>query len=188
MGASDFSSLPHIGESVKRREDDRFLTGAGQYTDDIQVVAQCHAVFLRSPHAHANIKSIDTKAASEMPGVIRIFTGADIDGKMAGLPCGWLITSTDGQPMKEPPHPVLAIGKVRYVGDQVAMIVADTVEQAKNAAEAIEVDYDVLPAVVSVRDAAKAPRCTTPRPTTTAFGGRSATRPRWMRHSAAPPT
>ena len=75
---------------------------------------------------------------------------------MNGLPCGWLITSTDGTPMKEPPHPVLAQGKVRYVGDQVAMVIADTVEQARNAAEAVDVEYDVLPAVVDVRDAAKA--------------------------------
>jgi hypothetical protein len=85
-----------------------------------------------------------------------VFTGKDVEGKMGGLPCGWLITSTDGTPMKEPPHPILAQGKVRYVGDHVAMVVADTLEQAKNAAEAVEVDYDVLPAVVSVRDAAKA--------------------------------
>ena len=90
-----------------------------------------------------------------MPGVARVFTGQDVEGKMGGLPCGWLITSTDGTPMKEPPHPILAQGKVRYVGDHVAMVVADTLEQAKNAAEAVEVEYDVLPAVVDVRDAAR---------------------------------
>ncbi|MDP3618684.1 MAG: xanthine dehydrogenase family protein molybdopterin-binding subunit [Ramlibacter sp.] len=156
MGASDFSSLPHIGESVRRKEDYRFLTGSGQYTDDINLANQRYAVFVRSPHAHATINSIDTSAASAMPGVTRIFTGKDLEGKMGGLPCGWLITSTDGTPMKEPPHPVLALGKVRYVGDHVAMVVADTLEQARNAAEAVEVDYDVLPAVVSVTDAAKA--------------------------------
>ncbi|MEO9102027.1 MAG: xanthine dehydrogenase family protein molybdopterin-binding subunit, partial [Burkholderiaceae bacterium] len=154
MGASDFASLPYIGQSVLRREDDRFLTGTGRYTDDVVMPAQSHAVFLRSPHAHAAIKRIDTTAAKAMPGVRGIFTGADIDGKMAGLPCGWLITGSNGEPMKEPPHPVLAIGKVRYVGDQVAMVVADTVEQAKDAAEKIEVDYDVLPSVVNVADAA----------------------------------
>ncbi|WP_048437797.1 xanthine dehydrogenase family protein molybdopterin-binding subunit [Caenimonas sp. SL110] len=156
MGASDFSKLPHIGESVRRKEDYRFLTGAGQYTDDINLANQRYAVFVRSPHAHATINSIDTAAASAMPGVTRIFTGKDLEGKMGGLPCGWLITSTDGTPMKEPPHPVLALGKVRYVGDHVAMVVADTLDQARNAAEAVEVDYDVLPAVVSVSDAAKA--------------------------------
>ncbi|TWO68393.1 xanthine dehydrogenase family protein molybdopterin-binding subunit [Caenimonas sedimenti] len=156
MGASDFSKLPHIGESVRRKEDYRFLTGAGQYTDDINLPNQRYAVFVRSPHAHASITAIDTAKASAMPGVHRVFTGKDVEGKMGGLPCGWLITSTDGQPMKEPPHPILAQGKVRYVGDHVAMVVADTLEQAKNAAEAVDVSYDVLPAVVSVRDAATA--------------------------------
>ncbi|MBC5766872.1 xanthine dehydrogenase family protein molybdopterin-binding subunit [Ramlibacter albus] len=155
MGASDFAKLPHIGEAVRRKEDYRFLTGSGQYTDDVNLPNQRCAVFVRSPHAHAMIKSIDTSRADGMPGVAKIFTGKDLDGKMGGLPCGWLITSTDGTPMKEPPHPVLAVGKVRYVGDHVAMVIADTLEQARNAAEAVSVDYDVLPAVVDVRDAAK---------------------------------
>ncbi|KQP23025.1 xanthine dehydrogenase family protein molybdopterin-binding subunit [Pseudorhodoferax sp. Leaf267] len=156
MGASDFSKLPHIGEALQRKEDYRFLTGAGNYTDDIRLADAAQAVFVRSPHAHATINSIDTTKASAMPGVVRIFTGADVEGKMGGLPCGWLITSTDGQPMKEPPHPILAQGKVRYVGDHVAMVVAETLEQAKNAAEAVEVDYAPLPAVVKVTDAAQA--------------------------------
>jgi carbon-monoxide dehydrogenase large subunit len=156
MGASDtFATLPHIGESVRRKEDYRFLTGSGQYTDDINLPNQRYAVFVRSPHAHANIRSIDTSRAQGMTGVARVFTGQDLVGKMNGLPCGWLITSTDGTPMKEPPHPVLAQGKVRYVGDHVAMVVADTLQQARDAAEAVEVEYDVLPAVVDVRDAAK---------------------------------
>ncbi len=158
MGASDFSNLPHIGESVRRKEDYRFLTGAGQYTDDITMQAQSYAVFVRSPHAHAIIKSIDISAASSMPGVVRIFIGKDLEGKMGGLPCGWLINNPDGTPMNEPPHPVLALGKVRHVGDQLAMVIADTLEQAKNAAEAVQVDYDVLPAVVDVRDAATGPQ------------------------------
>ncbi len=156
MGAPDFANLPHIGESIKRKEDYRFLTGAGNYTDDINLPNQRYAVFVRSPHAHAAIKSIDVSKAEAMPGIHKVFTGKDVEGKMGGLPCGWLITSTDGQPMKEPPHPILAQGKVRYVGDHVAMVVADTIEQAKNAAEAVEVDYDVLPAVVNVTHAAKA--------------------------------
>ena len=155
MGASDFSKLPHIGESLRRKEDYRFLTGAGNYTDDITMDAQSYAVFVRSPHAHANIKSIDISAAEKMPGVVKIFIGKDLEGKMGGLPCGWLINNPDGSPMKEPPHPVLALGKARHVGDQVAMVIADSLEQAKNAAEAVEVDYEVLPAVVDVRDAAK---------------------------------
>jgi len=155
MGASDFSKLPHIGESLRRKEDYRFLTGAGNYTDDITMEAQSYAIFVRSPHAHANIKSIDISAAEKMPGVVKIFIGKDLEGKMGGLPCGWLINNPDGSPMKEPPHPVLALGKARHVGDQVAMVIADSLEQAKNAAEAVVVDYDVLPAVVDVRDAAK---------------------------------
>lgn len=157
MGANDnFAKLPHIGEAVRRKEDYRFLTGSGQYTDDINVPNQRHAVFVRSPHAHATIKRIDVSRAEAMPGVAKVFTGQDMAGKVNGLPCGWLITSTDGTPMKEPPHPVLAQGKVRYVGDHVAMVVADTVAQARDAAEAVEVEYDVLPAVVDVRDAARA--------------------------------
>ncbi len=158
MGASDFSNLPHIGESVRRKEDYRFLTGAGQYTDDITMQAQSYAVFVRSPHAHAIIKSIDISAASSMPGVVRIFIGKDLEGKMGGLPCGWLINNPDGTPMNEPPHPVLALGKVRHVGDQLAMVIADTLEQAKNAAEAVQVEYEVLPSVTDVRDAATGPQ------------------------------
>jgi len=157
MGASDFSKLPHIGESLRRKEDYRFLTGAGQYTDDVQMANMTHAYFVRSPHAHAHIKSIDIKAALAAPGVIGIFDGKDVAGdSINGLPCGWLITDTSGQPMKEPAHPILAQGKVRYVGDHVSMVVAETLEQARNAAELVHVDYDVLPAVVDVRDAAKA--------------------------------
>ena len=157
MGASDFSKLPHIGESLRRKEDYRFLTGAGQYTDDVQMANMTHAYFVRSPHAHAHIKLIDKKAALAAPGVIGIFDGQDVAGdSINGLPCGWLITDTSGQPMKEPAHPILAQGKVRYVGDHVAMVVAETLEQARNAAELVHVEYDVLPAVVDVRDAAKA--------------------------------
>ena len=155
MGASDFSKLPHIGESLKRKEDYRFLTGAGQYTDDVVLAAQSHAVFVRSPHAHAKINSINIDAAKAAPGVLGVFTGADVAAdNINGLPCGWLITSTNGEPMKEPPHPILAQGKVRYVGDHVAMVVALTQQQARDAAELVEVDYDVLPAVVNVADAA----------------------------------
>src|SRR5205809_662502 len=123
-----------IGASVKRKEDYRFLTGAGTYTDDINQNNQTYAVFLRSPHAHAKINSIDTAAAKKAPGVVAIFTGADIPATVGGLPCGWLITSTDGTPMKEPKHPLLAQGKVRHVGDQVAIVIAESLSQAKDAA------------------------------------------------------
>jgi carbon-monoxide dehydrogenase large subunit len=111
-------------------------------------------VFVRSPHAHALVKSVNTSAARSAPGVIGVLEGKDVaNDKINGLPCGWLITSTDGQPMKEPPHPILALDKVRYVGDHVVMVVAETLEQAKNAAELVEVDYEPLSAVVDVRDA-----------------------------------
>ena len=126
---TDLSQPPSslIGQSIKRREDARFLTGAGQYTDDVVLPGQTYAVFVRSPFAHARIRSIETAKALKSPGVLAVFTGADLaDAKVGGLPCGWLIHSKDGSPMKEPPHPVLAQGKVRHVGDQVALIVADT--------------------------------------------------------------
>ena len=154
MGASDFANLPHIGESLRRKEDYRFLTGAGQYTDDIVLANMAQCFFVRSPHAHAKIRSIDKTAALAAPGVIGILDGQDVAAdKINGLPCGWLITSTNGEPMKEPPHPILAFEKVRYVGDHVAMVVAETYEQARNAAELVVVDYEPLAAVVDVRDA-----------------------------------
>ncbi|GMV01426.1 MAG: xanthine dehydrogenase family protein molybdopterin-binding subunit [Burkholderiaceae bacterium] len=154
---TDMSSSP-IGKSLPRREDQRFLTGAGQYTDDVVMPGQTYGVFLRSPHAHARIRSIDTSQALKAPGVVAIFTGADLaEAKVGGLPCGWLIHSKDGSPMKEPPHPVLAQGKVRHVGDQVALIVAETLTQAKDAAELVDVDYEPLPAVIDAASADKAP-------------------------------
>ena len=138
MGASDFVNLPNIGASIRRKEDYRFLTGGGRYTDDITLAHQSYAVFVRSPHAHANVVSIDTQQARAAPGVLGVFVGEDVAAdKINGLPCGWLITSTDGTPMKEPPHPILAQGKVRYVGDHVAMVVAETLEQAQMAAELV---------------------------------------------------
>ncbi|MBK6395182.1 MAG: xanthine dehydrogenase family protein molybdopterin-binding subunit [Betaproteobacteria bacterium] len=151
MGASEQGL---IGQSVKRKEDVRFLTGAGQYTDDITLPRQTYAVFVRSPHAHAKVRKVDTSRAKAAPGVVGVFTGADLEG-VGGLPCGWLITSLDGTPMKEPPHPVLAQGKVRYVGDRVALVVAESLSQAKDAAELVDVDYEVLAAVVSPADAIK---------------------------------
>ena len=145
-----------IGASVKRREDFRFLTGQGTYTDDINRPNQTHAYILRSPYAHARINGIDTAAALEAPGVVAVFTGKDIAAdKVNGLPCGWLIHSKDGSPMVEPPHPPLVLDKVVHVGDQVAVIIAETCEQAKDAAELIMVDYDELPAVTTSPEALK---------------------------------
>lgn len=146
-----------IGAPVRRKEDFRFITGKGQYTDDINRVGQAYAYFLRSPHAHATINSIDKSAAAEMPGVVAIFTGEDLAAdKIGGLICGWMIHSKDGSPMKAGAHPALAQGKVRYVGDHVAVVIADTLAEAKDAAEAITVDYGLLPGIGHVADARKA--------------------------------
>ena len=143
-----------IGAPVRRKEDFRFLTGKGRYVDDINRPGQAHAYFLRSPHAHANISRIDTSAALASPGVVAIYTGEDLAAdKIGGLICGWMIHSKDGSPMKAGAHPALAQGKVRYVGDHVAVVIADTLSQAKDAAEKIDVDYDVLPAVIDMREA-----------------------------------
>jgi aerobic carbon-monoxide dehydrogenase large subunit len=148
------SEVIGIGAAPRRKEDLRFLTGRGNYVADIKRPGMVAGVFVRSPHAHARIKSIDTGAALSMPGVLAVFTGADLkaDG-VKGLPCGWGIKGKDGQPMKEPPHPAMAQEKVRYVGDAVAFVAAESMRQARNAAEALAVDYDVLPAVVGLTDA-----------------------------------
>src|SRR5580704_19450343 len=145
-----------IGTPVRRREDYRFLTGQGTYTDDINRPGQLHAFILRSPHANARLGGIDTKEAASAPGVVAVFIGADMaaDG-IGGLPCGWLINSKDGSPMKEPPHPVLAVERVRHVGDPVAVVIADSLGQARDAAENIVVDYVVEPAVVDPAAALK---------------------------------
>jgi aerobic carbon-monoxide dehydrogenase large subunit len=142
-----------IGQSVKRREDARFLTGRGQYTDDITLPRQSHAVFVRSPFAHALIQRIDARAALEMPGVLRVLTAVDFQA-FGGLPCGWLIHSVDNTPMKEPKHPILAEGKVRHVGEPVALVVAHTLAQAKAAAALVDVQYDEQTAVADTATAA----------------------------------
>ncbi len=141
-----------IGASSKRREDVRFLTGVGNYTDDINIHGQAHVFFLRSDIAHGTLNSVDTTAASGMPGVVRIFTGDDFAG-VGSIPCGWQITDKHGEPMQEPAHPVLATGKVRHVGEPIAAVVAETLEQARDAAEAINVDITELPAVVDMKAA-----------------------------------
>ena len=141
-----------IGASPKRREDVRFLTGAGNYTDDINVHGQAYVHFLRSDVAHGKINGIDTSAAENMPGVVKIFTGADFEG-VGGIPTGWQVTDKHGEVMQEPAHPILAQGKVHHVGDRIAAVVADTLEQARSAAEAIVVDLEELPAVVDMPSA-----------------------------------
>src|ERR671913_1503109 len=143
-----------IGASVRRKEDRRFITGQGRYTDDFNRPGQAYAFFVRSPHAHAAIRSVDATAAKGMPGVVAVLTGDDMAAdKIGGLICGWMIHSKDGSPMKAGPHPSLAQGKVRYVGDHVAVVIAESVSQARDAAEAVAVDYEVLPAVADTAEA-----------------------------------
>ena len=143
-----------IGASMRRKEDHRFLAGRGQYTDDINQPGQAHAVIVRSDRPHARIRGIDVDAARAAPGVVAIYTGADLqaDG-VGGVPCGWQIHNKDGSPMVEPPHPVLAIDRVRHVGDPVAFVIAETRQQARNAAERLVIDYEDLPAVAHLKDA-----------------------------------
>jgi aerobic carbon-monoxide dehydrogenase large subunit len=140
-----------IGASSKRREDVRFLTGRGVYTDDITLHGETHAVMVRSTVAHGRIKSIGTARAAAMPGVLAVFTGEDF-AAVGGNPAGWLINSRDGTPMREPKRPVLAHGKVRHVGDTYAAVVAETYEQARDAAQAVSDDSEIeeLPAIVNM--------------------------------------
>ena len=144
-----------IGASVKRREDGRFLAGRGHYVDDMNRPGQLYAVIRRSDRPHARLRGIDTAAAMAAPGVVAIYTGADIaaDG-LGGIPCGWQIHNKDGSPMAEPMHPVLAIGKVRHVGDPIAVVIAETKAQAKDAAELLAIDFEDLPGVADLRAAA----------------------------------
>jgi aerobic carbon-monoxide dehydrogenase large subunit len=146
-----------MGASVARREDRRFLLGKGRYTDDITLPNQSYAVFVRSPYAHAAIRSINAKEALAAPGVLAVLTGDDVaaDG-LGGIPCGWTITNKDGSKMVAPPHPALAQGKARHAGDPVAMVIAKTKAQAKDAAQLVEVDYDPLPAVAHLNAATAA--------------------------------
>ena len=143
-----------IGQAVTRVEDRRLLTGGGQYTDDVQVEGAARAYVLRSPYAHARIASIDVEAAKAAPGVHLVLTHADVaaDG-LGDLPCLVPLKNRDGSNRADTPRPVLADGVVRHVGDPVALIVADTLEQARDAAELVEVDYDDLPSVVDTKAA-----------------------------------
>lgn len=144
-----------IGKSVKRTEDKRFLTGKGRYTDDIVLPGMTYASIVRSPYAHAKILNVDTSEAADHPGVVAVFTGADVaKSGVNGVPCGWQVNFKNGDTMKEPPHPILVADKVRYVGDAVAVVIAEDRETAKDAAELVMVDYEELPAVVNAKAAA----------------------------------
>ncbi|NRB65518.1 MAG: xanthine dehydrogenase family protein molybdopterin-binding subunit, partial [Saprospiraceae bacterium] len=148
--------MTYIGKSVKRVEDKRFITGKGNYTDDIILPGMLHCYILRSPHAHAKINSIDISGAENAEGVIKVYTGKDIaESGVGGIPTGWQVNFKNGETMKEPPHPILVADKVLHVGDNVAAVIAETKEQAKDAAERIEIDYELLDAVSNPADAAK---------------------------------
>ncbi|MGZ6006962.1 MAG: xanthine dehydrogenase family protein molybdopterin-binding subunit, partial [Rhizomicrobium sp.] len=143
-----------VGQSVKRKEDFRFITGQGRYTDDLAKQGQTYAAFVRSPYPHAIIRKVDTSAALAVPGVVAVLTGADLEADgIKGLICGWMIHSKDGSPMKAGLHPALALNKVRHVGDQLAVVIAETQGAAAAGAEKVVVDYDVLPAVLAPQDA-----------------------------------
>ncbi|MEJ8573654.1 xanthine dehydrogenase family protein molybdopterin-binding subunit [Microbaculum marinum] len=145
-----------IGQSVRRSEDPKLVTGKGRYTDDISLPGQAYGYVLRSPFAHGTIGAIDISAARQMPGVLAIYTGADLEAAGYGsLPANIQMTGRDGTPMAKPPRPLLAVGKVTFVGDPVAFVVAESASQARDAAEAIELDIDPLPAVTSAEEALK---------------------------------
>lgn len=144
----------YIGKSVKRVEDKRFLTGKGKYTDDIILPNMTYAQIVRSPYAHAKINSVDISEATAHPDVVAVFTGEDIaNAGIGGVPCGWQVDFKNGDTMKEPPHPLLVADKARFVGDAVAVVIAESREAAKDAAELVHVDYEELDAVA---DGAKA--------------------------------
>jgi len=146
-----------IGARVRRVEDERFITGRGNYTDDINRPGQVHGWIVRSPHPHAKIVSIDVKKALATPGVIAVFTGKDMAAdNVGGLPCGWLVKSKDGSPMKEPPHPPLVVDRVRHVGDQVALVVAETKEIARDAGESLEINYQAMTPAIDTEGSTKA--------------------------------
>src|SRR5436309_10617014 len=145
-----------IGASVVRKEDRRFITGKGRYVDDVKVVGLTHAHFIRSPHAHAKVKRIDSSAAMKMPGVVGVLTGQQIvDDKVGNLICGWAITSKDGTAMKMGAWPAMAPETVRFAGQAVAVVIAETKNQARDAAEAVVVNYEELPAAADIRAAIK---------------------------------
>jgi carbon-monoxide dehydrogenase large subunit len=146
-----------IGARVVRKEDKRFITGKGRYVDDIKLLGMTYAHFIRSPHAHAKVKKIDSSAALKLPGVVAVLTGQElVDDKVGNLICGWAITSKDGSPMKMGAWPAMAPEMVRFVGQAVAVVIAESKNLARDAAEAVVVEYEELPVVADVHAAIKA--------------------------------
>src|ERR1700760_3028933 len=145
-----------VGQPVRRKEDDTLVRGKGKYTDDFSLPGQAYAWIVRSSHAHGIIKGIDTEAAKGMPGVLGVWTGADLaSANYNPFTCGMPLKNRDGSPLLQTNRMPLATDKVRYVGDPVAFVVAETVAQARDAAEAVELDIESLPAVTDAADAAK---------------------------------
>ena len=143
-----------IGQSVLRREDPRLLRGQGRFFDDRKLADQLHAAIVRSPHAHADITGIDTRAALQMPGVHAVLTGTDYRGDGLGsLPSMAAYQRRGGGPMFLPPRPAIAFDRVMHIGYPVAVVVADVIDQARDAAERVVVEYEPRPGVVSARDA-----------------------------------
>ena len=168
MAATVAAPARVFGSGIKRREDPRLLTGTARYTADMILPGQLYASILRSPHGHARIRTIDTAAARASSGVVAAFTGADVEGVLAAIPCAWLVPNSD---LKTAPYPALAKDVVRYVGDAVAVVVAESPQQAADAVDLIEVDYEPLPAVVDPEQAVKpgAPQLHPEAPNNTAF-------------------
>ena len=157
-----------IGSSIKRREDPRLITGNATYVDDVRPPGVLHLAIVRSPHAHATIGKIDVTEAANMPGIVAAFTGADIQEQLGSLPAGWVLPD-----MKAPNHPPIAFERVRYVGDAVAVVVAETPQAAADAVSSVEVEYGELDAIVDAEMATKAGRpsyTTTPRTTSLSSG------------------
>src|ERR1700758_3697881 len=145
-----------VGQPVRRKEDDTLVRGKGKYTDDFNLPRQAYAWIVRSSHAHGVIKGIDTKAAKAMPGVLGVWTGADLaSANYNPFTCGLPLKNRDGSPLLQTNRPALVSDKVRYVGDPGAFVVAETVAQARDAAEAVELDIDPLPAVTNAEEAAR---------------------------------
>ena len=139
-----------FGSSVKRKEDPRLITGQGTYVEDVKLTGILHMVLVRSPYAHAEIRSINSEESFKIPGVVAVFTGEDLKDEVGSLPCGWVVPDT-----KEVPHPPLAVGRVRYVGDAVVAVIAEDLQSASDGAAKVIVEYEEIEHVIGMDDALK---------------------------------